>query len=194
SYGLRQPVRVRVAVADAAGKPVVMPLSLAVADADACAANAETIAAHLLLTSDLAGYVENPGYYFQSPTPETAQHLDALLLTQGWRRFAWQQLPVGPPPVPEFGVERALGIRGQVTQPNGKPVAGGTVTYLQTRPEKIYLTARTDADGRFLFTGLNQCNDTTQLTLQARSERGRRNLLLHLDPGPPPLPGPLPAL
>lgn len=194
SYGQRQAVRVHVAVADAAGQPVAMPLSLAVADADACDAGTETIAARLLLTSDLAGYVENPGYYFQSPTPETAQHLDALLLTQGWRRFSWQQLQAGPPAAPEFGFERAIGIRGRVTQPNGTPVAGGTVTYLQTRPEKIYLTARTDAEGRFLFTGLDQCNDTTRLTLQARSERGRRNLLLHLDPGPPVPAGRLPAL
>ena len=193
SYGPRQPVRVHVAVADAAGQPVAVPLSLAVADASA-GAGAETIASHLLLTSDLAGYVENPGYYFQNPTPETAQHLDALLLTQGWRRFAWKQVLAGPPAAPEFGVERTIGLRGQVTQLNGKPVAGSTVTYLQGKPEKIYLSARTDPEGRFLFTGLGQCNDTTRLTLQARTDRGKRNLLLALDPGPPVPPGPLPAL
>ncbi|GAA4033654.1 hypothetical protein GCM10022409_17450 [Hymenobacter glaciei] len=194
SYGPRQPVRVHVAVADAAGQPVAMPLSLAVADAGAVDASAETIAANLLLTSDLAGYIENPGYYFQNPTPETAQHLDALLLTQGWRRFVWKQLLAGPLAAPEFGVERAIGIRGQVTQPSGKPVAGGTVTYLQTRPEKIYLSTRTNPEGRFLFTGLDQCNDTTRLTLQARTDRGKRNLLLSLDPGPPVPAGRLPVL
>ena len=194
SYGPRQPVRVHVAVADAAGQPVAVPLSLAVTDAGGVEAGAETIAAHLLLTSDLAGYVENPGYYFQNPTPETAQHLDALLLTQGWRRFSWKQVLAGPPAAPEFGFERAIGIRGQVTLPNGKPVAGGTVTYLQAQPEKIYLSTRTDAEGRFLFTGLGQCNDTTRLTLQARTDRGKRNLLLNLDPGPPVLAGRLPVL
>lgn len=193
NYGARQSVRVHVAVADAAGQPVAVPLSLAVTDASAIDAGAETIAAHLLLTSDLTGYVENPGYYFQNPTPETAQHLDALLLTQGWRRFSWKQL-AGPPTVPEFGIERAIGIRGQVTQPNGKPVAGGTVTYLQARPEKIYLSTRTNAEGQFLFTGIDQCNDTTSLTLQARTDRGKRNLLLKLDPGPPMLAGLLPIL
>ena len=55
SYGKRQPVRVRVAVADAAGQPVAARLSLAVTDAGAVVADAETIASHLLLTSDLAG-------------------------------------------------------------------------------------------------------------------------------------------
>ena len=194
SYGPRQPVRVHVAVADAAGQPVAVPLSLVVTDAGGVDAGAETIAAHLLLTSDLAGYVENPGYYFQNPSPETAQHLDALLLTQGWRRFSWKQVLAGPPAAPEFGFERAIGIRGQVTQPNGQPVAGGTVTYLQARPEKRYFSTRTDAEGRFLFSGLNQCNDTTRLTLQARTDRGKRNLLLHLDPGPPMLAGRLPVL
>ena len=194
SYGPRQPVRVHVTVADAAGQPVAVPLSLAVSDAGAVDAGTETIAANLLLTSDLAGYVENPGYYFQNPTPETAQHLDALLLTQGWRRFSWKQVLAGPPAVPDFGIERTIGIRGQVTQPNGRPVAGGTVTYLQARPEKIYLSTITDAEGRFLFTGLGQCNDTTRLTLQARTDRGKRNLLLNLDPGPPVPAGRLPVL
>ena len=194
SYGPRQPVRVRVAVADGAGQPVAVPLSLAVTDAGAFDAGAETIAAHLLLTSDLSGYVENPGYYFQNPTRETAQHLDALLLTQGWRRFAWKQVLAGPPAAPEFGFERAIGVRGHVTLPNGKPVAGGTVTYLQAKPEKIYLSTLTDANGRFLFTGLDRCNDTTRLTLQARTDRGKRNLLLQLDPGPPVPAGQLPLL
>ena len=185
SYGPRQPVRVHVAVADAAGQPVAARLSLAVTDAGVAVAHAETIASYLLLTSDLTGYVENPGYYFQNPTPETAQHLDALLLTQGWRRFAWKAVLAGPPPAPEYGVERTLSIGGQITQPNGKPVPASKLTYLQSLPRKIFLNTTTDNAGRFLFDGLGACNDTTRLMLQARTERGNRNLLIHLDPGPP---------
>ena len=184
SYGKRQPVRVRVAVADAAGQPVAARLSLAVTDAGAVVADAETIASHLLLTSDLAGYVENPGYYFNNPTPETAQHLDVLLLTQGWRRFAWKDVLAGLPPASDYGVERTLSLRGQITQPNGKPVPASKLTYLQSKPQKIFLVTTTDNEGRFLFNGFENC-DTTRLMLQARTGRDGRRLAIRLDPGPP---------
>lgn len=184
SYGTRQPVRVRVAVADAAGQPVAANLSLAVTDAGTADAAAETIATHLLLTSDLAGYVEAPGYYFQNPTPETAQHLDALLLTQGWRRFAWKDILSKPVPDHEFGIERSVGVLGQITQRNGKPVPGGKLIFLQTAPTKLFMTATANQEGQFLFNGLGGC-DTVRVTLQARTGKDGRNAELHLDPGPP---------
>ena len=207
SYGPRQPVRVAVAVADAAGQPVAARLSLAVTDAGVLVPTAQTLAAHLLLTSDLTGYVEEPGYYFQNPTPETAQHLDLLLLTQGWRRFAWPQVLAGAAnsagakagAAPAFFAEESLSLRGQITQPNGKPAPAAQLTYLQTKPGKVFLNATADGEGRFLFKGLGGC-DTTTLTLQARTARGGRNLVVQLDPGParptrrlPPLPAQAPA-
>ena len=186
SYGPRQPVRLQLAVTDAAGQPVAARLSLAVTDAGAVGPGAETLASHLLLTSDLTGYVENPGYYFQNPTPETARHLDALLLTQGWRRFGWQRVlaGAGPAEAPAFPAEKSLSVLGQVIHPNGKPAPGAELIYMQTKLGNSFLSTTTNAEGRFLFTGLGGC-DTTQLTLQARTARGNRDLLIKLDPGPP---------
>jgi hypothetical protein len=182
SYGPHQPVRVRVAVTDAAGRPVATQLSLGVADAGAVNPLADNIAARLLLTSDLAGYVENPGYYFSNTTPETNHHLDDLLLTQGWRRFAWNAVLAGQAPVHDFGLERSLGILGQITQPNGSPSPHSTITFLQAKPVKQFLSVETDAEGRFFINGLGGC-DTIRTTLQARTAKGRRNLVIHLDPG-----------
>ncbi|WP_426058715.1 TonB-dependent receptor plug domain-containing protein [Hymenobacter sp. B1770] len=201
SYSPRQLVRVRVSMVDAAGQRVPVPanLSLAITDSQGAVANAETIASNLLLTSDLAGYVENPGYYFQNPSPETTQHLDALLLTQGWRRFAWKNVLAGLTPEREFGIERSLGVRGQVTLANGKPVPDSKITWLVTKPQKQFLATTTDAEGRFLFTGLGGC-DTTRATLQARTPRDGKWVKLVIDSGPPvprqaqpPLPMQVPA-
>ena len=193
SYGPRQPVRLHLTVADAAGQPVAAQLSLAVTDAGAMVPDVETIASHLLLTSELTGYVETPGYYFNKPTSETAQHLDELLLTQGWRRFAWKETLTGTTPAPYYGLERTLGLAGQVTQPNGKPVPASKLIYLQSRPKKIFLNTATDSEGRFLFDGFDNC-DTTRLMLQARNARGGRNVVVRLDPGPPVPVRPLPPL
>jgi hypothetical protein len=194
SYKPHQPVRLQVAVTNAAGQPTATQLSLAVADAGTTNPWADNIAARLLLMADLAGYVENPGYYFNNPTPETNQHLDDLLLTQGWRRFAWEQVLAGKAPVRDFGLERSISLLGQVTQPNGTPSPQSSLTFLQAKPTKVALSTETNDEGLFLINGLGGC-DTIRATLQALSARGKRNLLIHLDPGPavskqalPPLP------
>ncbi|QKG54319.1 TonB-dependent receptor plug domain-containing protein [Hymenobacter sp. BRD67] len=192
-YKAHEPVRVVVAVTDATGRPAAAQLSLAVADANATIPAADNIAARLLLTADLAGYVEDPGYYFQNPSPETDQALDDLLLTQGWRRFAWEPVLAGQAPSPDFGVERSLGIMGQLTQPSGTPSPHSVLTYLQAKPTKQIISVETDDEGRFLLNGLGGC-DTLRATLQARTAKGRRNLAFHLDNGPALPTQPLPPL
>ena len=192
-YGPRERVRVRVAVADAKGQPVATQLSLAVADAGATSPAADNIAARLLLTADLSGYVEDPGYYFEAPTADTDQALDDLLLTQGWRRFAWEQVLASKLPPAEFGIERSLSLLGQVTRPNGAPAANSSLYFLQAKPTKRFVAAPTDGEGRFLFTDLGSC-DTVRATIQARTERGKRNVRIALDAGPAWPTRPLPLL
>jgi len=47
---------------------------------------------NLLLSSELKGYIENPGYYFASDNLSRREALDLLLLTQGWSRYVWKQM------------------------------------------------------------------------------------------------------
>jgi hypothetical protein len=54
--------------------------------------NERTILSDLLLTSELRGYVEQPGYYFAGTSADIKTNLDVLLLTQGYRRFMWNEL------------------------------------------------------------------------------------------------------
>ena len=46
----------------------------------------------MLLTSDINGYVEDPGYYFLQDDDATNIAIDDLLLTNGWRRFKWEEV------------------------------------------------------------------------------------------------------
>ncbi len=194
AYAPHDPVRVRVQVLDAAGQPLPAPahLSVAVAEAGAAALDptAGTVAAHLLLTSELSGYVENPDYYLQSPTPEITRALDDLLLTQGWRRFVWKQvLTPDPPTVPaRFPPERELALAGQVTGMGQRGIPNSQLTFIQTKPQRNVLTASTDADGRFRFVGFPGL-DTTVVTLQARRTTGGSNVIIRPDLGAPPAAG-----
>jgi len=195
AYAPHDPVHVKVQVTDAGGLPVATHLSVAVAEAGAAGLDpqAGNVATSLLLTSDLAGYVENPGYYFQSSTPETAAALDNLLLTQGWRRYVWKQV-LGPTPPPiTYAAEQALTLSGQVTGMGQKGIPNSQLTFIQSKPDRSVLTASTDADGRFRFTGFPG-RDTAVVTLQARRATGGSNVIIRPDLGPPTFGAPLPPL
>lgn len=196
SYGAHAPVQLTVRVADEAGQPVATNLSVSVSDAGLSALdpNAETIASNLLLTSDLVGYVENPGYYFRGSAASTAPALDDLLLTQGWRRFVWKEVLAGQAPAVVFGPEQGLSLTGQIVSEHGnRPIANSQLTFLQTRPSKNITTATTDAQGRFSFIGF-PVQDTALITLQARRSQGGSNVIIRPDTGPVPDRQPLPAL
>ncbi|OGX82630.1 hypothetical protein BEN47_04450 [Hymenobacter lapidarius] len=196
SYGPHAPVQLKVRVTDAAGQPIAANLSVAVSDAglSALAPNAETVASNLLLTSDLVGYVENPGYYFREPSAATSQALDDLLLTQGWRRFVWKEVLAGQAPAVRFVPEQDISLTGQVVSQNGnQPIANSQLTFLQVKPTKTVATATTDALGRFTFTGF-AVQDTAVITLQARRAKGGSNVIILPDGGPVPGTQPLPRL
>src|SRR5690606_13813305 len=80
---------------DSIGAPVPANFSVSVTDADAVSVDPRsehTIFSQLLLRSELKGYVEQPNYYFTDVTDEKRDHLDLLMLTQGFRRFRWAEL------------------------------------------------------------------------------------------------------
>ena len=73
-------------------------LSVAVTDVDIERDSSNNIVSHLLLTSDLKGRVNNPAYYFLNSEDSTNQHLDLVMLTNGWRRFKWEDVVKGKYP------------------------------------------------------------------------------------------------
>ena len=70
-------------------------ISVSVVDADyeTSAHRQENIITDLLLTSDLQGYVHNPYYYFSASNDSVRTATDLLMMTHGWRRFKWTELP-----------------------------------------------------------------------------------------------------
>ena len=48
----------------------------------------------MLLSSQIRGFVEDPGYYFETDDEEHRRALDLLLMIQGWRRFDWYTMAI----------------------------------------------------------------------------------------------------
>jgi hypothetical protein len=133
--------------------------------------NMETV---LLLTSDIPSPVERPWTYFDPNNPQRLEHLDLLLLTQGWSRFDWQELFAGQFPEIRYGVAEGLTIRGRVSPASSRQPPGQTPVSLSVGQEgRKQLTTRSDAQGNFMFTGLDYTGTFTAEFIAGRDPAGR---------------------
>ncbi|MBL0358057.1 MAG: hypothetical protein IPP72_14835 [Chitinophagaceae bacterium] len=98
------------------GGTLLSNLSVSVTDGDInpVGKNEENIYSQLLMSSDLKGYVYNPAYYFSSDDDSVKQHLDLVMMTNGWRRFKWENLLADQWPVLNYQPEDYLAISGKV--------------------------------------------------------------------------------
>ena len=159
------------------GDTILTNLSIAVTDAaiNPATNNEENIFSNLLLTSDLKGYVYNPAYYFSSDADSVKQHLDLVLMTNGWRRFKWENLLAQKWPKLTFPIDNYLSVNGNVyglskTQLTNKDLIG----YIKTKSNTSnFLTIPVTPDGRFRITGM-YFFDTARLYYQINNDKDKR--------------------
>ncbi len=115
-YAPFEPIQIGFEVKNENGKPVHTTFSLAIRDADTQIPTAyqENIQTNLLLSSDLKGFIEKPGYYFESNDAAHRENLDLLMLTQGYRRYEWKQMAGLEPFTVKHHIEKGIMINGKV--------------------------------------------------------------------------------
>ncbi|MDO3642405.1 hypothetical protein [Mucilaginibacter sp. L3T2-6] len=181
-------INFQIEVTDNKGQPVTSDFSVAVTDDSLVKIDTVTrpnIVSTLLLTSDLKGTIEEPGYYFQADAGgRIAQHLDNLMLTQGWVNYDWKDV-FGKQVPPLFPAETDFVIRGRVTNVFNKPVANSQVL-LFSKKTRLLIDRLTDKDGRFEIRDIIPL-DTPVYVMQARNKRGKSfNVSLSVDEFKPP--------
>ena len=163
-YETRDSVAVHVAVTDSLGTPATGNFALAVTNdtyVKQDTLNNENIISRMLLSADLKGNVEQPGYYLRSKNKQTWQALDNLMLTQGWVNYEWQK----DKQQPVFEAEEEFAVKGQVMNAFNQAVKNTHVTLLSKSP----LFARdtvTDQYGRFAFRNFPEI-DTPSFIIKA---------------------------
>lgn len=105
------------------------------------------------LVSELKGNIEDPAFYFEQNNPQADLALDNLMLTQGWRRFRWNEILGGHEPVltflPEF--EGHI-IRGNIKDRRTGNPAAGIMTFLSIPSKRTQIYAsRSDEKGNLNF-------------------------------------------
>lgn len=181
SYGPRELATVGIKVTDQAGKPVQGSFSLSAFNAglvqnDQSVYNIRT---NLLLSSDLPGHIKDPSQYFTG-NEEANQHLDLLMMVNGWSRFDWSDLGQ-PESENSFPVEIGLSLEGRLMKNNGGPAKDGKVLVVnasQGTAETPYALA--DEQGNFKFQNLHYF-DTTTLRFQGFQRAGMKNVKFRID-------------
>ncbi|MES2332787.1 MAG: hypothetical protein V4539_24475 [Bacteroidota bacterium] len=93
NYGTRKKVTIDLATNDSKQSAVPGDLSMSVYLLDELQSfESSDILSYLWLQSDLKGFVEEPAYYFSEHGKEADAAADNLMLTQGWRRFRWDDV------------------------------------------------------------------------------------------------------
>lgn len=187
SYTTRDSIPLHIQVVNDQGAPVGGSFSLAVTDDAQVRIDSlrmENIVTRMLLTADLKGFVEMPGWYF-SPSGLQYEALEALLLTQGWTGYDWQHIvkQASPPP---FAAEPGMMVTGKVTDLMNRPVKGSNVVLMATGKTHFSMDTVTGSDGRFVFSSFPPV-DTVAFIVQARTAKGKSfGLGVVLDENKPP--------
>ncbi|NDV63649.1 TonB-dependent receptor plug domain-containing protein [Bacteroides sp. 224] len=180
-YNKRKKVTVWVTAIDKNSQPLAGDFSVSITDAQSVPIDSlgDHILANLLLTSDLKGHIENPGYYFCGNKRMKSRLLDMVMLTHGWSRFETKKLSGEPLINTQHYLEKGQSISGRVKGFFNGNVRKGTMTAFTLRGF-VYQTAETNDKGEFVLHDLN-CPENTRFLIQARTAKGRASVDILID-------------
>lgn len=124
------------------------------------------ILTEMLLSSEVRGFVENPGYFFEKDDEEHNRALDLLLMIQGWRRYDWHTMTEPGAFVLNHRPEQTMLLVGEVNK------------YMASEQESIYadntvaLDAVTTATDAVSLTGETQTDNNEDTERQGAEDAG----------------------
>jgi len=133
----------------------------------------ENIFSGVLLTSDIKGYVHNPSYYFSGEADSVAANLDLVMMTNGWRRFKWEEALAGVYPKIKYQPADYLTLNGKIngltkTQLTNQELTG----ILEIDKKQQFMNIPVKNTGTFTLQGLIFF-DTAKLYYQFNNDKAK---------------------
>lgn len=180
TYGKREKVSLQISAKDNNGNPIEGNFSISITDRRSIQPDslADNILSNLLLTSDLKGYIEDPGYYILHQDPRTLRTLDFLMMTHGWRRHHIKNVLTAPSLNLTNYMEKGQTISGRIKGFFGSNVKKGPICILAPK-QNIIATTTTDEKGEFIVN--TSFRDSTTFLVQARTKRGFAGVDIEID-------------
>lgn len=196
-YRSRQKVKLKVDIYDDEGEVLPADLSLSITEniISNPALSKETIQSYLLLSADIKGQIDQPIDYFKDTEIATRKNLDLLLMTQGWRRFIWQDVLKTPSKNYAYQPEIGLSISGTTTKINAPSIPVQSVGFLSELTNSFsILPFESNTNGQFSINNL-QTKGEVEMILQAAkldkkqqkvkkgnfTLKGNRDILINID-------------
>lgn len=181
-YNTRDKITLDIKVTDENNAPLAANFALSVVDIkDVPIDTTSTIISTLLLTSELRGHIESPMSYLQPNDRRATMALDALMLTQGWRRYDIPAVLKGnltrdltyPVETGEEVSGKADGIFSGLSE--------GGISLLAVKDSVIGTdVVEPEAKGRFVFQNL-EYPEGSHYIIQALTKKGSRKVFLTMD-------------
>lgn len=184
TYSPREQISITLAGESAAEGSEVSNLSVSVVHEAAVPPDGSTknIVSHLLIDSELNGFVESSADLFTDNELSSDAKLRLVMLTNGWSSYFWNGAPAAGDSV-RFMQKGGLSLKGIAKNPlTGAPVKNGEITVvIQKDTEMGFITKITDEEGSFNVPGL-LFSDTALVYVQAKTEAGNMNTDIVLEP------------
>ena len=177
-YAPYAPIRCELQLNNAIGEP--MPGKLSVSIRDAVRSDYmeydNNIFTDLLLTSDLKGYIHQPGYYFTESSLRKQKELDILLMVHGWRKYDMTQQIGISPFTPLQLPESQLVLYGQVKSTILKNKLKDIALSVMVKRDAEIITGQTvtDENGHFSIP-LEDFEGSMEAVIQTRKVGKERN-------------------
>ena len=177
-YAPYAPMRCELQLNNAIGEP--MPGKLSVSIRDAVRSDYmeydNNIFTDLLLTSDLKGYIHQPGYYFTESSLRKQKELDILLMVHGWRKYDMTQQIGISPFTPLQLPESQLVLYGQVKSTILKNKLKDIALSVMVKRDAEIITGQTvtDENGHFSIP-LEDFEGSMEAVIQTRKVGKERN-------------------
>jgi hypothetical protein len=116
-YGTRKKVNLKINVTDSSKLVIPSKLSLSIKDINTSTKEkfSENIKSWLLLNSDLRGNIKNPNFFFNNKELRKSKYLlDLVMLTNGWRKFTWQEILANKIDTLQYKPEKGFMVKGKV--------------------------------------------------------------------------------
>lgn len=151
--------------------PIETNLSISVLPGGTVSSNFTSSLQAEVQLAGLRGLIENPSYYFDEDSAQRLLDLDALMLTQGWRRYAWDHILDGSHTELAYQNEVGFILEGTVGKWTKRLSDQAKVSYvLQGTGEMGFVTP--DSLGSFRVEGLEFIG-STYIYLSVADEKGR---------------------
>jgi len=162
------------------GMPVVGNLSLAVSESLGDSENSGNIFTDLLFTSDLKGHIDNPSYYFNKAEPDAKNHLDLVMLVNGWRRFVWKEILADRFPKIRYSPAEGISVDGKITRDHfGIPIFNSKVKLTIMNSYNDQFETYTNKKGQFSFPNLDY-EDSIDVKIEAFKPLGGKGVQIVL--------------